>query len=364
MLHVDTSYRLSRCGVNEFWRVSRTFWCCHSMGWGIAGVTTTVLELFEGTPFWVHVGFFALIAVMGTLYGLIMRWGYWRYGQSQPLPALVSALIGVVLVASFIMALILEVIVSVIYWLKADPNSIEAMAHGLLANWSELALLLALWTAIYVGVMQVREFQRRQLYTLRLENALQAAQINTLQGQLNPHFIFNGLNNIRALMLEDVDRARHMLTILADLLRSSLGRHQTEKIRLEQEMALVDDFVELASIQLEERLHYACHVEEAAQALLVPPMVVQMLVENAIKHRIACRPEGGTLNVSVGLQGPDVICTVSNPGAWSTGQTECGIGLHNIRERLALLYGQRASLVLDTQNEQVVARLQLPVEIA
>lgn len=322
------------------------------------------MRLLQDHPFWIN--FFVFIGVIGvgTLYGLSVRWGYWHYGRGRSWATVTPILLGAVVVASATVGCMLTAIGMVLARVWAEPRPVMEVLLEWLNNTGSVVLLFASWTAIYIGVMSVREYQRSQLRNLRLENALQAAQLNTLQGQLNPHFIFNGLNNIRALMLEDVDRSRHMLTVLSNLLRASLSGHKREKVTLAQEMALVDDFVELSSIQLEHRLRYERHIETGVEPLLVPPMMVQMLVENAIKHGIARYPEGGTLGIRIALEGERLCCDVRNPGVLQGGQTARGIGLRNIRERLTLLYGDRARLALQHQDGQVLARLNLPVERA
>ena len=163
-------------------------------------------------------------------------------------------------------------------------------------------------------------------------------------------------------------RAREMMTHLSDLLRYSLQLNSSEQVPLARELEIVAHYLTLESLQLEERLRYTLDVAPATLTALLPPMALQLLVENAIKHGIAPRPGGGHVHVSARAEGPaQVLITVRNPGRYQPNPAapdHTGIGLPNAHERLQLLFGPAASLRVgnDAQlADTVTAELRLPV---
>ena len=153
------------------------------------------------------------------------------------------------------------------------------------------------------------------------------------------------LNSLRGMIDEDRGRAQQMVMRLAELLRASLRQDECSAIPLEEELATVDAYLELESVRLEERLRIRREIAVEAMGALVPPMMVQGLVENAVKHGIAQLPGGGELVLRVGREGETLRVEVGNTGRLKVEQGS-GIGLTNARERLRLLYGERASVEL------------------
>ncbi len=177
-------------------------------------------------------------------------------------------------------------------------------------------------------------------------------------------------------MLENVDSARAMLTNLSSLLRYSLTSHKTKMISLEQELDMVEKYVELSAIQLEERLAFNKSIEVTNLQLLIPPMIIQMLIENAIKHGINQIKGGGELNLKITQKEEQLQILVSNPGSLqksknnldSTGLSlsdaeSTGLGLKNIQHRLALLYSNQASFSIVEDSNLVVATIVLPIRL-
>ncbi len=171
--------------------------------------------------------------------------------------------------------------------------------------------------------------------------------------------MFNCINNIRALILEDAAKAREMLANLADMLRYNLQSDAGETSPLSAELAIVDTYVSLMKMQYESRLAYAVSVDDSvSQDHPVPRLMLQLLVENAIKHGIARQVEGGGITVSIRLQEKQLLIEVTNPGSLNAGQG--GIGVENIRQRLAILYAEHHEFTLSQQQDKVVARVQIP----
>lgn len=218
-----------------------------------------------------------------------------------------------------------------------------------------------IWAVFYVAVKSLMELNKSREERLELESNLKESQLNTLKGQINPHFMFNSLNNIRGLMLEDVDKARNMLTSLSETLRYSFTKSGVNAIALEDELEMVDNYIELSKIQFENRLQYKTTIDDQALHIKIPPMIIQMLVENAIKHGISKLKQGGTVEVSTQLNSEWLNIKVSNSGALTSSENTTQVGLENIKRRIALLYGDNGKFSLKELNNQVVATIKIPL---
>jgi LytS/YehU family sensor histidine kinase len=189
---------------------------------------------------------------------------------------------------------------------------------------------------------------------LQLEAAVQAAELRALKSQVNPHFLFNCLNNLRSLVAEDPGRAREMMLRLSELLRYALEVSRHERVTLEQELSVVEAYLELESLQFEDRLKWEVNVTPEASRAKLPPMVVQQLVENAIKHGISKRPHGGEVLIRGSVEGGALVIDVENSGQLPA-TPGSGFGLENARQRLRLLSGELARLTLSNRDSDHVA---------
>lgn len=225
-------------------------------------------------------------------------------------------------------------------------------------NFVNMLLALWLWSALYFAVTKVR--QLRQTTAL-----LQQTQLDALLNQLNPHFLFNVINNIRALILEDPERSRTMLATLSDMLRYNLSQEHGIKVTLQQELETVGNYINLCSIQFEHRLSYQEDIAPDCKQALVPKLLLQLGVENAVKHGVSPLPQGGQIRLSVQAVGQQLCIKIINPGLLSNASgAGCGVGLENIRRRLLLLYQGRAYCKLFQQSSEVVLEIGLPLEFS
>ena len=219
--------------------------------------------------------------------------------------------------------------------------------------------LIGSWTVLYIVIKLILKSNEERLERLELTNNLREAQLNTLKGQINPHFMFNSLNNIRGLMLEDVDKSRDMLTKLSDMLRYSLTKNDGDSILLEEELEMVDNYIALSKIQMEDRLQFNKQITENLKTVSIPPMLIQLLVENAAKHGIANQKNGGIINLIVDKVDNNLIIEVRNTGTINISKESTQLGLDNIKQRLRLLYGEKASFSLNELNNEVVATVKI-----
>jgi two-component system sensor histidine kinase AlgZ len=202
-------------------------------------------------------------------------------------------------------------------------------------------------TALMIAFGHYRDrIEEVELRELRARHELLAAQVQALQARIQPHFLFNCLNTVASLIEADPARAEAAVERLADLLRYTLAASKREKVPLDEELAAVRGFLELESLRHGERLRLALHVDPRAGDALVPPLVLQPVVENAVVHGVAPRREGGRVEVRVERRDGALVLGVEDdgPGPGGSAQRGSGIALADLRQRLALLYGDAARL--------------------
>lgn len=261
-------------------------------------------------------------------------------------------------IATILFNLILWPILEVFYENIQNKNSPGNI------NWASSVINWFVWIIWYIiiSILAIyNDAEEMKIRNAELLTNLKESQLNTLKGQINPHFMFNSLNNIRGLMLEDVDRARNMLTALSETLRYSLTKSDVNAIALEDELEMVENYIDISKIQLEDRLVFEEHIDESSLHTLIPPMIIQMLIENAIKHGISNLKAGGTIKLTTKITKGQLLIEVANTGTLRPSEDSTQLGLKNIKQRLHLLYGEAATFSLKEIDNQVVATIKIPV---
>ena len=222
------------------------------------------------------------------------------------------------------------------------------------------------WLGLYFFYHLYDRFNRSEIERFQLMTSVKDAELRALKSQVNPHFIFNSLNSLRALIDEDPARARHAVTQLANLLRYALQSAQRETVPFEEELDIVNDYLALEQVRHEERLRLRLDVAPDTLALPVPPMLLQTLVENAVKYGISNRPEGGEITIIARRESDVLRLQVTNPGDLTSEAparpASTGLGLNNAADRLKLIFGERASLSLKACSpSHVMAEATIPL---
>ena len=213
---------------------------------------------------------------------------------------------------------------------------------------------------------EVRDARLRER-AAQLEGQLAAAQLDALRMQLNPHFLFNTLHAVSTLMARDVDGARRMISDLSDLLRLVLDGSDAPETPLDEELDMLGHYLDIERTRFADRLAVEVDVDDDTRAALVPTLILQPLVENAIKHGIAPRGEGGRISVTAVRSNGHLEIHVCDdgPGVGPSGPAREGVGLRNTHDRLAKLYGDEASLTLRNRPEGGLdAEVRLPYHTA
>ncbi len=229
-----------------------------------------------------------------------------------------------------------------------------------MATFGSMTTIL-MWTVIYFVIKFIFKSNQDRLKSIALNTTLKEAQLNTLKGQVNPHFMFNSLNNIRGLMLEDVEKSREMITKLSEMLEYAVEKNTVDTISIQEELDMVRNYIALSKIQMEDRLQYKENIELDTLPLTIPPMIIQLLVENAAKHGISTLKEGGVINVQINKDSNYLFIIVSNTGKLKLKSNSTQLGLKNIRQRLRLLYGKEARFLLEEKENTVIANIKIPL---
>jgi len=335
---------------------SRGYWTWQFVGWGaFATYIASMYLLFapeRNTSVVVAILLFDGLGGPAITHGLrswIHRHGWLEMSLRQFAP---RAIVAAVLAAAALTAGVV-VLERAAFSLAAGPAAIW---------WTLVAFTWAVgvWISAYRGVQARR---RRERLELELTVRAREAQLDALRAQLNPHFLFNCLNSVRALIVQDPSRAVSMVTGLSDLLRYALASDRRRVVPLAEELAIVDQYLDLEKIRFEERLTIERAVDDAALRAEVPPMLLQTLVDNAVKHGVAMLPSGGVVRISARVDKAHLDIAVANTGG-RNGADQEGFGLRSATERLRLIYQDRASLTLRHDGATTVATLRLPMESA
>lgn len=215
----------------------------------------------------------------------------------------------------------------------------------------------------FTAVDMYRRFKARELHASQLEARLAQAQNQVLRMQLQPHFLFNTLHSVSALIDRDPEAADQMLSRLGDLLRRTLDLGGKQEITLRQELAILNDYLEIQRIRFQERLRVVEECPEALMDALVPSFMLQPQVENALKHGLVRRAEGGKIQIRARAEGRQLILEVEDDGEGLANATpRKGIGTANTLARLELLYGEdQAFDLLPVAGGGTLARIRLPL---
>jgi Histidine kinase len=354
---------------------SRGYWTCQLAGWAVYSVLQLAAGIVALHLAWPRallevllLNGFGLLLSHG-LHGYLRKHRWGAIGLRQRWPRIAAA--------SLILALPLAVVAPLtsIAALQGSATLVqdihdvmpslavsETATLHFLHQWVNWSALFAIWQVLYFAIVSVRYSQQAQLRHSELIRSLQQAELRLLKAQINPHFLFNALNTVRALIADNPQAAQIAVTRFANTLRYALSAGQQETVPLARELEVVRDYLDIEALRLEDRLRVDYDVSEEAGTVRIPTMLLQTLVENAIKHGIGELPGGGHVRVEAVVRDGSLALAVSNSRPAGSGRDEGGTGLRNSAERLRLIFGAGASVALDLSRPDVaVARVRLPL---
>ncbi len=263
-----------------------------------------------------------------------------------------SAFVGVGLFSVIVSYIDNELLVG----LKLQPNTPFDFLSAM-EGWTMNIRILLPWFFCYHTYKYSEAIQKEKA---ALYSALKEAELDNLRNQLNPHFLFNTLNGIKALIVIDPVRARDVITQLADLLRVSLDLSRRPYISVEEELQLADSYMHLGLMRFDDRLKYTKRVVSTALAVKILPLSIQTLLENAVKHGISGSEDGGEVTLDIDVTDGMLFVIVTNPGVYNRVQSK-GIGLLNLEQRLSKS-DKMASLTIQNEQGRVVVKLLFPLK--
>ena len=286
--------------------------------------------------------------------------------RTMPLPGTPAIRVGVTAMTA--------AIVTAAVWAAVGQGWWQALVRmGVMPGGASVAslsvLLIGLGALAYLLALAVQYFAQSFEHSAEAaQRALESqigqreAELRALRAQVDPHFLFNSLNSIAGLIGADPARARQMCQLLADFLRDSLSLGSAARIPLGREVALAEQYLRIEQVRFGERLRVETAVTLDGVALTVPPLILQPLVENAVRHGIATRLEGGAIEIAARRAGDRAVIVVSNPRDPDAAREGTGLGLDIVRRRLAAAFGDRAALSIEAAPESYRVSLSLPVE--
>ena len=346
-------------------RSSKLYWTCQLTGWSLYAALGVLMLYVFAERSWASV----LQPLVVCTIALLLSHGYRRLIRRRRWTELSpTAQLPRIVLASLVLSALLNSIATLLLLFVFRAFTFREFRGSYLLvyifQWSTIYLV---WSLLYFGFQHVESRRRAEVERWQLVAAIKDAELNTLKAQVNPHFLFNSLNSLRAMIREDPARAEEMVTQLAALLRHALKATGTQTVTFGEEMRVVEDYLALEKTRLEDRLHVSVEVDPASLAVRVPTMLVQTLVENSVKHGIAPRTGGGRLTLKSCVLDSVLHIEITNPGTISSDPHDDALGLRNAAERLRLLFGERATLGLEqteavTSNPTtlVTARVRIP----
>jgi two-component system, LytTR family, sensor kinase len=341
---------------------NKLYWLCQVLGWGVWIGNETI---FYSTEFHDDSWFFVQSALLNVLLCIFLthklRQIIKKYNWVE-LPidqAVIRIVLSVFVIASVLAAINIPLDFYVLDILDTNEITTLSLLQYVLF-WGKPIMF---WALFYYSYHYFERKSEMEVERLKLEASVRETEAKVLRAQMNPHFMFNALNSIRALILEDPSKAQKGITQLSNILRSSLLADRRKTVSLAEEMRTVDDYLALEKIRYEERLQVSKNIDENTLQFQIPPMLLQTLIENAIKHGVSKPIKGGFVHLETKKIGNNLKISISNTG--HLGATDSGgFGLENTAQRLKLLYSEEASFTIQQSEKDIVlATILIPLPL-
>lgn len=343
------------------------YWLCQFGGWGVFILINTFYYHALGLPDELYPNYFIsmyFVAFTGLLVTHIMRSVIIGINVlSFPLKRQILWFMIITISFSLINTSITVSVDEAMGW---EPVYYRTFSFG--EKWLKdslgTMLYFTIWNLLYFVYHYISSLQKKLLSEAQLETLVKELELKTIKAHMNPHFIFNALNSIRALVDENPEKARTAITTLSQLLRNSLNSEKEDQVTLQQELNMVKNYLALEQIRFEDRLQVSIDIDEDTLAQKVPHMMLQTLVENAIKHGISKQVKGGKVEIVSDFVNNHHEIIVRNTGQLNGHDYKSGFGISSTHNRLQLLYANKATFEIKQLDEKrVEARLILPVVV-
>ncbi len=341
----------------------RLFWILNIAGWTGYTLAAWLGALAHEKPE-AYFNVIVVSAITGFLATLPLRRLYRRLWSRS-----VAVLGTAALISCYVIAFFWQWLRNALYydWVKKDwqPEHLMDYVGGVMGSF----YIMLCWSGLYFGIKYYQQLQEQTEQTLKAVAAAHQAQLKMLRYQLNPHFLFNTLNAISTLILDGANKtANEAVTRLSDFLRYTLDNDPMSRVTLGSELDALDLYLEIEKVRFGDRLVIEKDVDERALDALVPSLILQPLIENAIKYAISPSEDGGTLRIAAHVHAGTLVLQLSDTGPGlgngDNGQKSTGVGLKNTRERLLQLYGDRQAFTLGPNDPSgLTITINIPFEV-
>jgi signal transduction histidine kinase len=360
---------------------SRIFWICQIAGWFSYALTIVFFAyLLEKQVSTIFLKRIVVSVFLGILLTAFLRQSIIHFQLRPPSPSKKWwKIFLLVMTFSFVYSFLSDSLIEIFRLYEPrggakTPNDFVFSITEIVKNWDSVRVgkrllfglifdtpIFLVWISIYILWHYIEFTNSEALNKVKLETLIKELELKTIKSQINPHFIFNALNSIRALVDEDPKRARQAITELSNILRSSIQTDKVEITSLEKELAIVKDYLALEYIRFADRLKIVYEIENESLQFQLPPMMLQTLVENAIKHGLSKQPGDCIIKIIAKTEYQKQIIKVINTGILQFSETD-GFGLQSTKERLNILYGGEALFeIYQCEPNQVTAKLEIPI---
>ena len=338
------------------------FWSLHVLGWSGYGISQYLGALLYREPA-AYKLYIASAAVSGCILSMPLRYICRWLWTLRP-----AAMIAGGLASAYIVACAMRVVMNLTCHCCVEPEPIYRW-YDYLGGAMSSTYLMSCWIGLYFGVRYYESLQAERIAALRAASLAQEAQLKMLRYQLNPHFLFNTLNAISTLILDNRNHtANSAVTGLSEFLRYTLDQDPMKKVTVAHEVEALNLYLSIEQMRFGERLRLEYAIDAAASSMLVPSLLLQPLIENAIKYAVSPREQGGKIRISARVVDGILQLEVADDGPGMIDATRLangrGVGIRNTRERLQVLYGELGTVTVSSHPPGLRVSLTLPAERA
>lgn len=337
------------------------FWSLHFLGWSAYGFSQYVGALLFGKPV-EYTKYIAIAALSGCILSMPLRY-ICRWLWTKPPVVMVAGGIA----SAYLVACALRVVMNWAYHRYVEPEWHIMHWYEYFMGALSSTYLMACWVGLYFGVRYYESLQLERVATLKAASLAQEAQLKMLRYQLNPHFLFNTLNAISTLILDNRNStANSAVTGLSEFLRYTLDQDPMKKVTVAQEVEALNLYLNIEKMRFGERLTLNFAIDASASNTLMPSLLLQPLIENAIKYAVSPREQGGRIRIGAHVTGGMLQLEVADDGPGLVDATRLangrGVGVRNTRERLQVLYGERGTVLVCNTEPGLRVSLTFPAE--
>lgn len=330
-------------------RKQKIYWLCQIVGWSLYGLLQIVLYSIAQTADLSHIIgelIFVGVYLVSTHFirFTLIHFGWFSLDLSKLIPRILLVILGL----SFVNYMALIGYTS----FTGELATKDFMLIPVVLNFFGPMFIYTIWTVLYLSFHYFENYNK----SLKYEAAAHEIELRNLKAQLNPHFIFNALNSIRALIDEDPLKSKNAITQLSSILRNSLMSDRQKLIPFDDEFKTIKDYLALESIRYEERLSTHFDIDPLSIEYMIPPLMVQTLVENGIKHGISTLKTGGEISIVCRVENEKLHIEIRNSGELDLEKMArgYGLGIKNTKKRLALIYGELGQFEILNESKGVV----------